>query len=258
VDRLDPQRPALKTKPQIYNVDAVAYESLMVGLFTIWRGQPADRQKPNEVVLGYSRDGWNWSRPDRRAFCPVTDRQGEWNANNVQSAGGGFLVVRDKLYFYVSGRSGLPGGNRPGHQSTGLAMLRRDGFASMDADASGGTLTTRPVRFGGKYFFVNVADPRGELKVEVLNADGEVIPQFSADKCKAVKVDSTLQRVRWSGAKDLAAFANQTVRFRFHLKNGQLYSFWVSPELNGASHGYVAAGGPGFASNVDDGKKPRR
>src|SRR6267143_23030 len=34
----------------------IAYESLMVGFFTIWRGQPEDRHKPNNVVLGYSRD----------------------------------------------------------------------------------------------------------------------------------------------------------------------------------------------------------
>ena len=36
VDRLDPQRDDLKIKPQLYNLDAVAYESLMVGFFTVW------------------------------------------------------------------------------------------------------------------------------------------------------------------------------------------------------------------------------
>jgi hypothetical protein len=172
VDRLDPQRDDLKIKPQLYNLDAVAYESLMVGFFTVWRGQPADRHKPNDIVLGYSRDGWHWSRPDRRAFCPVSDKQGDWNANNVQSAGGGFLVVGDQLYFYVSGRTGRPGGNKAGTLSTGLATLRRDGFASMDAGESTGTLTTRPVRFKGKHLFVNVDDPKGELRVEIL--DGTV------------------------------------------------------------------------------------
>ncbi|HXJ75824.1 MAG TPA: right-handed parallel beta-helix repeat-containing protein, partial [Candidatus Dormibacteraeota bacterium] len=58
VDRLDPVRDDLQVKPQLYNLDAVAYESLLVGFFTVWRGQPADRHKPNHVVLGYSRDGW--------------------------------------------------------------------------------------------------------------------------------------------------------------------------------------------------------
>jgi hypothetical protein len=253
-DRLDPERADSKTNPQLYDLDAVAYESVMLGFFTIWRGQPAERHKPNDVVIGYSRDGWHWSRPDRSAFCPISDHQGDWNANNVQSAGGGCLVVGDKLYFYVSGRAGNREGNRPGLQSTGLAILRRDGFASMDADASGGTLTTRPVRFSGKHLFVNVDDPRGELRVEILDESGGVIPQFSRDQCKPVRADKTLREIRWRGVKDLSALANQPMRFRFHLKNGRLYSFWVSPEKAGYSHGYVAAGGPELFSNMDSGK----
>ena len=202
-------------------------------------------------MLGYSRDGWHWSRPDRRAFCPVSDKQGDWNANNVQSAGGGFLVVGDELYFYVSGRTGRPGGNKAGTLTTGLATLRRDGFASMDAGEAGGTLTTRPVRFTGKHLFVNVDDPKGELRVEILNQSGQAVPRFTAENCIPVATDKTLQSVRWKGVEDLSSLANEPVRFRFYLKNGKLYSFWVSQESSGASHGYVAAGGPGFSSNRD-------
>jgi len=251
VDRLDPQRNDLKVKPQLYNLDAVAYESLLVGLFTVWRGQPVDRHKPNNVVPGYSRDGWHWSRPDPRAFLDVSDHQGDWNANNVQSAGGGFLVVGDQLYFYVSGRTGRPGNNKAGTCTTGLATLRRDGFASMDAGDEGGTLTTRLVRFSGKHFFVNVDDPNGELRVEILDKAGEVMPRFSAEDCLVVSADKTLQPVRWKTVGDLSSLANRPVRFRFRLKKGKLYAFWVSPKLNGASQGYVAAGGPGFSSNRD-------
>jgi hypothetical protein len=56
--------------------------------------------------------------------------------------------------------------------------------------------------------------------------------------------------VAWK-AGDLARVAGQPVRFRFHLKGGRLYAFWVSPEKSGASHGYVAAGGPGFTGPTD-------
>ena len=84
----------------------MAYESLLLGLFDIWRGQPKDRAKPNEVCVGFSRDGFHWHRPDRRAFIPVSEKQGDWNWGNVQSAGGGCLVVGDQLYFYVSAPEG--------------------------------------------------------------------------------------------------------------------------------------------------------
>jgi hypothetical protein len=251
VDRLDPQREDLKTRPQLYNLDCVAYESLLVGLFTIWRGQPGDRHKPNNLVLGYSRDGWHWFRPDRRPFCDVSNRQGDWNANNVQSAGGVCLIVGDQLYFYVSGRAGQPGNSKAGICSTGLATLRRDGFASMDAGETEGTLTTRPVQFQGQHLFVNVDAAAGELRVEVLGESGEVVAPFTKARCVPLRADRTLERVAWEGASDLSSLAGKPVRFRFHLRQGRLYAFWVSRDGSGASRGYVAAGGPGFTGPVD-------
>lgn len=250
-DRLDPQRNEIKTQPELYNLDAVAYESIVLGLFTIWRGQPSDRAKPNEVVLGYSRDGFNWHRPERNAFIPVSERYGDWNWGNVQSAGGGCLVVGDKLYFYVSGRAGEKGTTKSGVCSTGLAILRRDGFASMRAGSSEETLTTSPVVFKGKYFFVNVDAVNGELRIEALDENGKVIASFSKAKCKPIRSDKTLQMVTWEGGRDLGKLIGKRVRFRFYLKNGDLYSFWVSPDKSGASHGYVAAGGPGFTGPTD-------
>jgi hypothetical protein len=41
-------------------------------------------------------------------------------------------------------------------------------------------------------------------------------------------------------------------KVRFHLRQGRLYAFWVSPDPSGASHGYVAAGGPEFNGPVDN------
>ena len=58
-DRLDPPRADLKTQPQLYNLDAAAYESILLGLFSVWYGQPADRPKPNQVCVGFSRDGFH-------------------------------------------------------------------------------------------------------------------------------------------------------------------------------------------------------
>ena len=126
-DALDERRPEYRVEPELYNLDAVAYESLILGLFTIFRGEGADREKPNDVCLGFSRDGFHWSRPSREPFVSVSERAGDWNWSNVQSAGGCCLVVGDRLYFYVSGRSGAPGTSDPGVCSTGLAIVRRDG-----------------------------------------------------------------------------------------------------------------------------------
>ena len=256
-DRLDPYNPNAEFShipPQLYNLDAVAYESLMLGLFTIWQGDPRKlgyprRRKRNELLVGFSRDGFHWHRPSRERFIGVDETPGAWNWGNVQSAGGCCLVVGDKLYFYVSGR-GVDENLRGNYVSTGLATLRRDGFASMGTEQAG-VLTTRPVRFNGKHLFVNVDAPDGELRAEVLDRSGRVTEPFSRDNCIPVSADRTLVAVRWQGADDLSTVAGKLVRFRFHLRKGSLYSFWVSSDASGASAGYVAAGGPGFTGPRD-------
>jgi hypothetical protein len=262
-DSEDPRRPEYNVPAELYNLDCVAYESVVLGLFTIFRGERTEREKPNDICIGFSRDGFHWDRPDRRAFLPVSERVGDWNWANVQSAGGCCLVVGDRLHFYVSGRHGVPGSSDPGICSTGLATLRRDGFVSMDhpASASGverldatlepGTLITRPLTFSGRHLFVNLDAPDGELRVEVLDREGRIVPSYAADRTIPVRGDATRARVTWIGAADLTAVAGQPVRFRFQLTRGRLYAFWVSPSRDGASHGYVAAGGPGFKDLTD-------
>ena len=100
----------------------------------------------------------------------------------------------------------------------------------------------------------NVDAPRGELTAEVLDEQGNVIGPYTRGNAKPVRGDSTRQAVRWEGAPDLAPLAGKPVRFRFHLRGGKLYAFWVSPDESGASRGYVAAGGPGYAGPLDAGR----
>jgi len=246
--------------PELYNLDCVAYESVLLGLFTTFFGSPEGRHKPNHINVGFSRDGFHWSRPSRSAFIGVSDQQGDWNWTNVQSAGGCCLVVGDRLYFYVSGRAGVAGSDSAGVCSTGLATLRRDGFASLDALADRlprragiapvpRSVTTRPVRFSGGQLFVNVDAEGGELRAEVLDRGGKVIEPFTAARCAPIARDTTRIEVTWSGAS-LSDLAGDVVRFRFFLENGRLYSFWVSSS-GGASGGYVAAGGPEFSGPID-------
>ena len=258
-DRLDPHHPDPKysnIEPELYNHDAVAYESLMLGLFSIWQGPPNSEcarlkiQKRNEVLVGFSRDGFHWYRPDRTRFLTVNPTEGAWNWGNVQSAGGCCLVVKDRLYFYVSGRM-LGDGFWDGNCHTGLAVMRRDGFASMDAGESPGTLTTKPVTFKGRYFFVNVDNPNGQLRVEVLTRDNKPIEGLTFENCNPLSKDSTIRQVTWNSGKDLSSLSGKPVRFKFRLNNGRLYSFWISPDKSGASYGYVAAGGPGLTGPKD-------
>jgi hypothetical protein len=163
------------------------------------------------------------------------------------------LVVGDRLFIYYSGLSGeAPNGpDMYAGGSTGVAFLRRDGFASMDADAAVGTLTTRKLRFSGTHLFANVFAAGGELRAEVLDAGGNVIAPFTRDNSLPITSDTTRGQLRWRGEPNLTALAGKDLRIRFHLRNGKLFAFWVTPHAEGHSRGYVAAGGPDFTGPVD-------
>jgi hypothetical protein len=258
-DRLDPPDPEIGQAAQLYNLDAVAYESIMLGIYQIHLGPPNEvgiktgLPKITELNLAYSRDGFHWDRPDREAFIPAT-RRDTWDRGYVQSVGGLCTVRGDKLWFYYIGFQGDKNRLDPhwmkngmyDRGSTGIAFLRRDGFASMDAGSDGGTLTTRPVRFSGEHLFVNVDCPDGKLLVEVLDEQNQPIEPFTFDCCEPVSIDSTLTQITWKDAPGLAALKGKPVRLRFHLTSGSLYSFWVSPSTDGRSNGYLAGGGPGY------------
>ncbi|HSI11547.1 MAG TPA: hypothetical protein VK961_05860 [Chthoniobacter sp.] len=259
LDPPDPQIPTQKTT-QLYCLSPIAYESILLGAFAIHYGpenaecQKGKFPKLTEIELGYSRDGFHFARPDRTSFIGATKREGDWDRGYVRPIGSVCTVVGDRLFFYYSAFSGeAPDGQKHFYAggSTHVAFLRRDGFASMDADASGGELTTRPTTFQGTHLFVNAAAAKGELRAEILDENGKAIAPFTAQNCLPITTDKTLQAVHWQGADDLAALKGKPVRFHFIAKNASLYAFWVSPEKTGASHGYVAAGGPGFTGPTD-------
>ena len=246
--------------PGIYNFDAIAYESIMLGFYSQWQG-PENHiarglmiPKRNEIMLGYSRDGFHFARPSHSPFMPVNETEGAWNYGNMQSVNGVPLIVGDSLYIYSSGRS-KNGVWWDAGVSTGLATLRRDGFVSMRAGNKEGFLTTEKLSFDGKYFFVN-ADVKGkgaQLKVELLDADGNAIPGFTKRDCVVMRgADKTKQLITWKGKQDLGELKGSTIRAKFYLTRGDLYAFWVSPWASGESRGYTGGGGPGLnASGVD-------
>ncbi len=246
--------------PGIYNFDAIAYESIMLGFYSQWQG-PENHiarglmiPKRNEIMLGYSRDGFHFARPSHSPFMPVNETDGAWNYGNMQSVNGVPLIVGDSLYIYSSGRS-KNGVWWDAGVSTGLATLRRDGFVSMRAGNKEGFLTTEKLSFDGKYFFVNadVKAKGAQLKVELLDADGNPIPGFTKRDCVVMRgADKTKQLITWKGKQDLTELQGRTIRAKFYLTRGDLYAFWISPWTSGESRGYTAGGGPGLnASGVD-------
>ena len=228
------------------------------------------RQYSGDVAEG----GTNPRRPFMENAWPVH----LWNRADVQSVGGGFVVVGDEMRFYSSGSKDLPYGaptahyHSRGNRSMGMAVLRRDGMVSVEnLLAEPGVLTTRPLVWNAaqRRLFVNaVVQPGGFLQVEVLiNAStgwrvadglgwntstvGDIEPNTCVEPGSA-PFDSTRAAVSWTDVPDLGAVAGDVVKLRFRLSGASLYSFWLSATRCGESGGFLAAGGPGSVQGRDE------
>jgi len=271
VDKFDNKRPhyPMGQEPQLYKVDAAGYESLMIGFLQIHYG-PTNREcaiggfpKLTELQLAFSRDGFHWDRSNRKTFIGATLQRENWERAYVHSIGGTCNVVDDKLYFYYTAFQGDESKAHPvddqldywsgmyANASTGVAVLRRDGFASMNAGEEEGIIFTRPLTFSGKYLFVNVESARGRFRAEICGHDGRPLAGFNCEDCMSLSADSTRQIVAWKNGESVESLAGRPVRFKFYLTNAKLYSFWVSKDLRGVSGGAVAAGGPGLSGYWD-------
>ena len=234
----------------VYNVDGVAYESILVHGLAILHGPAVGGElKNNSAHMGFSRDGFHITRPDdRRPFLDVPE--GWWN---VQLASGSPIVAglgsrEERLYFYVGYGFGNGGGKsvyKDYEERTALATLRRDGFARLQA--TNGTATTRPLAFsfvsGPRYLWVN-ANVKGGLKVRVLSDAGAPLCGRAANITGPA--DATRRRLLL-----VSDLAERAIRFEFRLEDAALYAFWVAGP-DGKSGGFLAGGALGHGSLVDE------
>ena len=104
----------------------------------------------------------------------------------------------------------------------GLATLRRDGFASVEAGDEEGFLLTQPLVIEGETLHVN-AECRGGLRVEVTHDAGGPLEGYAAALGAGNYLDATLDF-----ARPLADLQGRQVRLRIALQRANLYSYWFA------------------------------
>ena len=147
----------------------------------------------------------------------------------------------DTMVFYFGGRwSSHSYDAAQQYGVIGYASLPIDHFCALEATI-GGRFDTVPFTWPGGSLVLN-ADTResfnshpthlnGEISVEVLDAAGNLLPEWSGEQ-KAVFRGNTHSRnfisdgtVRWPDDRTLAALTGQEIRLRFHLKHARLFTF---------------------------------
>lgn len=217
-----------------------------------WERVYANEYAEYRTELVMSRDGATWRRaaPFWEFMRPGT--WGTWDSDHIGLAKP--ILYQDDLLIYYSGSNVPMGSNVRGHplagvvntirngqwmsHAIGLARLRLDGFASMDAYEDGGVLTTKPMVFGGRRLEVNVrapaapfggqprpASPYGAFDVAILDDGGRPIEGYSSDRCDTFTGDERRHVVTWAGNERIDALAGRPIRLRFHLRNAALYAF---------------------------------
>ncbi|MDA1055267.1 MAG: hypothetical protein O3C40_33010 [Planctomycetota bacterium] len=183
----------------------------------------------HDVQLTCSRDLKNWKRlGDRKPFIGSSRLgSGAYDTANIKAPSR--PVVRgDELWlYYTAGRYYGVVLDRPSHRLAGaicLAVLRRDGFISLDAGEQEGTVLTRSFKIPGKRLFVNVDASEGDLHAEVLDMKGKVLARSDS-----MKGDLARAEVKWR-QDGIAAFAGEVVSIRFTLRNAEFYSYWFDED----------------------------
>lgn len=259
-DLLDKPDEDLGYYTQIYNMDAVAYESVMLGVYSVFMGPPnfvcekTGLPKINDLKLSFSRDGFHFHRSTYDNFLSSSRKAGDWDYGYLHPANGICTVVGDELWFYYSAFSGASpnfGSHKYSGGATGIAKLRRDGFAAMQPKKEQGELITEVLKYRGTHLFVNADCTGGALSAEVLDAAGNVIPGYCAGECRIMTVDQTKYQLQWSDRPALIDLPDK-IRLRFILHSAKLYAFWITDSPDGKSHGYLAAGSPELESGIQD------
>ena len=181
-------------------------------------------------VFMSSRDGLTFHRWDEAFLRPGPQSEGRWiYGDNYQSYG---------LWETKSATPGLPNEIsmhfNEGSWRDKLHRLRRytirlDGFVSLHAPFSGGSLTTKPIIFTGKQLSLNYStSAAGSVRVEIRDEAGNPLPGFSLADADELYGDSITQQVLWKNNSDVSSLAGKPVRLHLVLRDADVFSYRFS------------------------------
>ncbi len=203
--------------------------SLLIGFVRILRDD-----LPHEVggkangigytVLAISRDGRKWSR-FREPFLDRNPASGTWD--RAVTWVGEYLPMGDEVFLYYGGyAAGHKPGKDSGGRQIGMARMRLDGYASLRSGPEPGILETPLLQFGGNRITLNVdsAQAGGEVRVGLLDAEGNRVPGFSLNDCDPIRSNDVAHLVTWQGNADFPPLTDRKVRLKIHLRSADLYA----------------------------------
>lgn len=248
-------------RTHFYGLAAFAYESMYLGFLWIFRATDAQGyyNGPVYAEIISSRDGVHWTREegDRPAMVPLGSA-GAWDDGQLYTATEP-LVEGDTMKLYYGACDQQHGSSlKTTICGIGLATLRKDGFASLDAGATQGSVTTQTLAGATGSLHVNcTASGGGSVRVEVLDAFNNPLSGYAAAECTPLTGAGVDQIVTWTLHNQLPP-APSAIRLRFLMQNASLYSFRAAapvqlvsgPVISGQPQPLAVCAGQGAAFTV--------
>jgi hypothetical protein len=170
----------------------------------------------SDTVFMSSRGGNTYDRTFMEGFVRPGIGPSNWTSRTNYPAYGIIQTGPDELSMYVQRHYG-----QPTHHLQRLT-LRTDGFVSVNAPYAGGEMTTKPLNFTGDRLVVNFAtSAAGDIRVELLDAQGKAIPGYSVEEADLIVGDEIERTVSWKGKSELP---QGPLRLHFVMKDADLYS----------------------------------
>ena len=197
-----------------------------------------------DIQVAVSRDGINWSRPDRRPFIGL-GLPGSGRASVIYMVAG--MIRRgDELWLYYNSSDTTHGGRdrsrgfgpepegkeaenyRKEHFRRAVVLLHR--FMAASSAWEGGWLMTPPLVFSGSRLELNLdTSAMGVARVEILDGAGRNLEGFSLEDCDPINGNFLHHTVSWNGKTDLSALNGKPMRLRFVSRSTDLYAFQFAP-----------------------------
>jgi hypothetical protein len=198
-----------------------------------------------DIQLAVSRDGVNWTRPERRAVIDRVIGNGEsgemfgsmYACPGLMPLGSDAIGVVYMGYRHNHNQSDWVKANRPSDlgEKCYWAKWQRDRLVALEAPVGGQmTLIERPCA-GGRLLANFRTETEGwllfELTAGVPNRGGwseaPAIPGRSFDECEPLRGDSLSQAVTWKGKADLSDLKGSSLAIRVRMERARLFALAI-------------------------------
>jgi hypothetical protein len=204
---------------QVYRTRAVKYPwAPDTYIAFIWR---MTQGEVRQTELGVSRDGTNWTTYASLGMYMPTG--GTFNGETIveRLAHGGLIRRGDEIWQYADFGTGPHG---RGEEFFVRVSQRLDGFVSLDAGQTVGTVRTLPMIFQGTELTLNV-NASGWLVAGILDEYGVPIPGFEVFNCDPISGDHIERVATWNGDPNVSGLCGQVIRLQFQMQDAKLYAF---------------------------------